>query len=96
MYVSPGPRPLLRTYPESGSRELGGIRSDQVVGRTTKAKKIPGTRNMRKISEKMVTMTHAGICWVKQESVWWVYAKSSALSVHIELRSKRPVVTLQA
>ena len=70
MYVGPGPSPLLRTYPESGSRELGGIRSDQVVGRTTKAKKIPGTRNMRKISEKMVTMTHAGICWVKQESVW--------------------------
>ena len=70
LYVGPGPSPLLRTYPESGSRELGGIRSDQVVGRTTKAKKIPGTRNMRKISEKMVTMTHAGICWVKQESVW--------------------------
>ena len=26
LFVGPGPRPLLRTYPESGSRELGGIR----------------------------------------------------------------------
>ena len=32
LYVGRGPSPLLRTYPESGSRELGGIRSvcDQV------------------------------------------------------------------
>ena len=34
LYVGPGPSPLPRAYPESGSRELGGIRSDQVVGRT--------------------------------------------------------------
>ena len=26
LFVGPGPRPLLRTYPESGSRELGEIR----------------------------------------------------------------------
>ena len=38
LYVGPRPSPLLRTYQESGSRELGGIRSDQVVGRTKKAK----------------------------------------------------------
>ena len=86
LYVGPGPSPLLRTYPESGSRELGGIRSlhgcwctaiagrgrcfDQVVGTTTKAKN--NTRNMGKFPEKNVTMTHAEICAVKHKSVRWV------------------------
>ena len=86
LHVGPGPSPLLRTYPESGSRELGGIRSlhgcwctaiagrgrcfDQVVGTTTKAKN--NTRNMGKFPEKNVTMTHAEICAVKHKSVRWV------------------------
>ena len=63
LYVGPGPSPLLRTYPESGSRELGGIRSvcDQEVGRTSKVKN--NTRSMRIGPEKNVTMTHAEMCW---------------------------------
>ena len=63
LYVGRGPSPLLRTYPESGSRELGGIRSvcDQEVGRTTKVKN--NTRSMRIGPEKNVTMTHAEMCW---------------------------------
>ena len=72
LHVGPGPSPLLRTYPESGSRELGGIRyvCDQEVGRTTKVKN--NTRSMRLFPEKTVTMTHAEIWWVKQNCVRWV------------------------
>ena len=72
LYVVPGPSPFLRTYPESGSRELGGIRSvcDQEVGRIRKVKN--NSRTMRVFPEINVTMTHAEIFWVKQNCVGWV------------------------
>ena len=57
LYVGPGPSPLLPTYSESGSRELGGIRfvCDEEVGRATKVKN--NTRSMRIFPEQNVTMT---------------------------------------
>ena len=57
LYVGPGPSPLLPTYSESGSKELGGIRfvCDEEVGRATKVKN--NTRSMRIFPEQNVTMT---------------------------------------
>ena len=95
LYVGPGPRSLLRAYPESGSRELGGFRSvyDQEVNRRTKVKNNP--RSMTIFPEKNVTMAHAEICWVQLNCVRWVEAKSSALSgaipyPHVEYLMRTP------
>ena len=102
--------PLLRTYPESASTELGMIRSlhgcwctavagtgrcfDQVVGRTTKAKN--NTRNMSKFPEKNVTMTHAEVCWVKTEECKVGLGKELGLVLWDRARSTRPVVAFEA